>query len=160
MHARLETVFGLISLVSWATAIGATLTGPWLVPLVLGGAYRAAWPVLVIHGWASLFYYSGLVRANYLALRNAPGAQALAAGAALGVQVLLNALLVPRFALAGAATAFLATQVFNAWILPLALPPLRPCLGPQARGLVAPWRPGSWRGFLRAALGPESSPAG
>jgi len=157
MHARLETVFGMISLVSWLTAIGATLTGPWIVPLVLGGAYRAAWPVLVIHGWASLFYYSGLVRANYLALRNAPGAQALAAGAALAVQVLCNYLLVPRIGLAGAATAFLLTQLFNAWVLPLLLPALRPCLGLQARGLVAPWRPASWRGFILAAKGQDNA---
>jgi PST family polysaccharide transporter len=153
MHARLETVFGMISVVSWVTAIGATLTGPWIVPLVLGGAYKAAWPVLMIHGWAALFYYSGLVRANYLALRNAPGTQALAAGAALGVQILCNYLLVPRFALVGAATAFLITQLFNAWILPLLLPSLRPCLGLQARGLLAPWRPSRWREFISAANG-------
>ena len=75
MHARLETVFGLMSAIAWATAIGATATGPWLIPAVLGGAYRAAWPVFAIQGWASLFYFSGFVRANYLALRKAPGAQ-------------------------------------------------------------------------------------
>jgi O-antigen/teichoic acid export membrane protein len=153
MHERLETVFGLVSLISWVTAIGATVTGPWLIPIVLGGAYRAAWPVFAIQGWASLFYFSGFVRSNYLALRRAPGAQAVAALAALGVQVLCNYALVPRLGISGAATAFLLTQVFNAWLLPLLLPQLRPCLALQARGLVAPWRRGSWRKFLVAANG-------
>ena len=153
MHAKLETVFGLIALISWVTAIGATITGAWLIPAVLGNAYRGSWPVFAIQGWASLFYFSGFVRANYLALRRAPGAQAVAAGMALGVQVVFNALLVPRLGITGAALAFLMTQVFNAWILPLLLPPLRPCLALQARGLLAPWIPSKWRDFLHAANG-------
>ncbi|HEY5078740.1 MAG TPA: flippase [Opitutaceae bacterium] len=153
MHARLETVFGMIALISWVTAIGATITGPWLVPAILGAAYRGSWPVFAIQGWASLFYFSGFIRANYLALRRAPGAQAVAAGSALAVQVVFNALLVPRLGITGAALAFLMTQVFNAWILPLLLPPLRPCLALQARGLLAPWNPAKWREFIQAARG-------
>lgn len=157
MRPRLEIVFGMVSLVSWVAAIGASVTGPWIIPLILGGAYRGAWPVLVIQGWATLFYYSGLVRANYLALRSAPGSQALAAGASLAVQVLFNQILVPRLGLAGAATAFLLTQLFNAWVVPAAVPALRPCLGPQARGLLAPWRPSSWRDFIAAAKGADAA---
>jgi O-antigen/teichoic acid export membrane protein len=153
MHARLETVFGLISLISWVTAIGATLAGPWLIPAVLGPAYRGSWPVFAIQAWTSLFYFSGFVRANYLALRKAPGAQAVAAGMALGVQVVFNSLLVPRLGITGAAVAFFLTQVFNAWILPLLLPQLRPCLALQARGLIAPWIPRKWKEFLSAANG-------
>jgi O-antigen/teichoic acid export membrane protein len=153
MHARLETVFGMISLISWATAIGASLTAPWIIPAILGKAYHAAWPVFAIQGWASLFYFSGLVRANYLALRNAPGALAIAAGSALAVQMFCNYLLVPRLGIAGAATAFLLTQLFNAWILPPLLPALRPCIALQARGLIAPWRPSKWREFAAAAKG-------
>jgi len=30
---------------------------------------------------------------------------------------------------------------------------LRPCLGPQARGLLAPWQASKWGGFLNAARG-------
>ncbi len=156
MHARLETVFGLISLIAWVTAIGATVTGPWIIPALLGEAYRAAWPVLAIQGWAALFYFSGLVRANYLALRGAPGSQAVAAGLALGVQVLSNYWLVPRYGISGAATAFFLTQVFNAWVVPLVLAPLRPCLMLQARGLVAPLKPSKWKEFIQAASGAPS----
>jgi O-antigen/teichoic acid export membrane protein len=154
MHARLETVFGMMSAIAWVTAIGATIAGPWLIPALLGDAYRAAWPVLTIQGWAALFLFSGLVRANYLALRRAPITQALAAALALALQVLLLFLLVPRFGISGAALAFLATQFLSAWIVPLLLPSLRPCLAPQARGLFAPWRPSRWREFLTAASGP------
>jgi O-antigen/teichoic acid export membrane protein len=153
MHARLETIFGMMSAIAWVTAIGATITGPWLIPALLGEAYRAAWPVFAIQGWASLFFFSGLVRANYLALRKAPVTQALSAALSLGVQVLFLIMLVPRFGISGAAWAFLLTQLLSAWIVPFALPPLRPCVGPQARGLFAPWRPSSWREFLVVAGG-------
>ncbi|HZZ21053.1 MAG TPA: flippase [Opitutaceae bacterium] len=151
MHVRLETVFGLMSAIAWITAIGATLAGPWLIPTLLGGAYGDAWPVFAIHGWAALFYFSGMVRANYLALRSAPGSQAAAAAATLAIQVVLNYILVPRFGISGAAMAFLATQVLSAYFLPLALPSLRPCLRPQLRSLFAPWQPRRWREFMAAA---------
>jgi PST family polysaccharide transporter len=153
MHARLETVFGLISAISWITAIGATLTAPWVVPIILGAAYQAAWPVLVIHGWASLFFFSGMIRAYYLALRRAPGTQAIAAAMALGIQVLCNYALVPRLGIEGAALAFLATQFVNTWVVTLLLPVLRPCLILQARALWAPWKPSRWAGFAAAARG-------
>jgi PST family polysaccharide transporter len=153
MHARLETVFGLMSAIAWLTAIGASIAGPWLIPVLLGNAYRGAWPVLVIHGWAALFFFSGMIRANYLALRSAPGTQAIAAAMALGIQVLLNTMLVRRFGISGAALSFLFTQLFGAWLLPLLLPPLRPCLLPQLRGLLAPWQPRRWREFVAAVNG-------
>jgi O-antigen/teichoic acid export membrane protein len=153
MHATLETVFGLMSAIAWVTAIGATLTGPWLIPLLLGGAYRGAWPVFAIHSWAALFYFSGMIRANYLALRSAPGSQAAAAAATLGTQIVLNLVLVPRFGISGAAAAFLVTQVLSACVLPLALPSLRPCLLPQMRSLLAPWQPRRWKDFIAVVNG-------
>jgi PST family polysaccharide transporter len=152
LHAKLETIFGMISAIAWVTAIGATVTAPWLIPLLLGNAYRAAWPVFAIQGWAALFVFSGLVRANYLALRRAPMTQALAAAFSLVFQILFLFLLVPRFGISGAAMAFLITQFIGAWIVPLVLLPLRPCLAAQARGLIAPWRPSRWRELL-AAIG-------
>jgi O-antigen/teichoic acid export membrane protein len=118
--------------------------------MLLGDAYRAAWPVFMIQGWACLFLFSGMIRANYLALRSAPGTQVLVAVLTLGSQILLNYALVPRFGISGAALAFLVSQAFSAWALPALLPALRPCLRPQLRSLLAPWRPGSWREFLAA----------
>jgi PST family polysaccharide transporter len=150
MHERLEMVFGLMSAIAWLTAIGSSIVGPWLIPMLLGEAYRAAWPVLMIQGWASLFYFSGLIRANYLALRSAPGTLTLVAALTLGTQILLNYALVPRFGISGAAMAFLVSQVFSAWALPLILPTLRPCLLPQLRSLFAPWQPRRWREFVAA----------
>jgi O-antigen/teichoic acid export membrane protein len=153
VHASLEAVFGIISAIAWTTALGVTIAGPWVTPLILGNAYRSAWPVLAIQGWAALFYFSGIVRDNYLALRGAPGTQAVAAGAALCVQVVSNFALVPRYGIVGAAMAFLLTQIFNAWVLPTMLPALRPCLPLQARAFFAPWKPSKWRGLIAAAGG-------
>jgi PST family polysaccharide transporter len=150
MHRRLEAVFGLMSAIAWFTAIGASVAGPWLIPLLLGEAYRASWPVFAIQGWASLFLFSGLIRANYLTLRSAPGTQILVAAVTLGTQIFLNFMWVPRFGISGAATAFLVSQLFSAWALPLLLPALRPCLGPQLRSLYSPWLPSRWKDFVAA----------
>lgn len=151
LRARLEQVFGVVSALAWITGLGLTLLGPWCINLLLGPAYAAAGPALALQGWAALFYFTGMVRAHYLAVHAAPGTQLLTALAALVTQVALNTVLVPSLGLAGAALAFLGTQFVGAWILPLILPALRPCLGPQWRGLMAPWQPRRWR-ELRALI--------
>ncbi len=153
LHEKLETIFGIMSAIAWLTALGATLTGAWLIPALLGEEYRSAWPVFAIQGWAALFYFPSLIRSNYLALRRAPVAQALSAAIGLGFQVILLYMLVPRYGIMGAACASLGTQLLCAWLVPYVLPVLRPCLGPQARGLLAPWQASKWGGFLNAARG-------
>jgi Na+-driven multidrug efflux pump len=109
--------------------------------------------VFAIHGWAALFFFSSLIRANYLTLRRAPGAQAVASGLTLLVQMAFNFILVSKYGIAGAAIAFLLTQLFNGFALPLLLPQLRPCLLPQIRGLFAPLRPSKWRSLIATASG-------
>jgi O-antigen/teichoic acid export membrane protein len=153
MHERLETVFGIMSVLAWATAIGTTIAGPWLIPLLLGPSYAGAWPALVIQAWASLFLFSGMIRTNYLALRSAPGAQIGIASLTLAGQVVLNMALVPRFGISGAAASFLLAQAINAWLLPFGFASLRPCLGPQFRSVLSPFSPARWREFVAIVRG-------
>jgi PST family polysaccharide transporter len=150
---KLEGVFGIMSALAWMTAIGTTLIAAWVTPLLLGRAYHAAWPVLVIQAWATLFSFAGMVRGSYLTVRHAPGTLLAASLAALAIQVALNHYLVPAAGIAGAALAFLATQLAGTWLVPLALPALRPCLASQARGFLAPWRPSRWRSLLSIVHG-------
>jgi polysaccharide transporter, PST family len=139
-----DRAFGVMGALAWITAITASVAAPWLVPFFFGAAYRAAWPALVVQAWATLPYFSGIVRAQYLAIDGRPGAQLASAATALALQASLNALLVPWWGITGAALAFLGTQLIGLWLLPLAIPVLRPMLGPQWRGWWLPWQPAAW----------------
>jgi PST family polysaccharide transporter len=148
LENKLEVIFGIMSAIAWMTAIGTTLVGPWLVVHLLGKAYSGSWSVLIILAWSTLFYFPGLIRANFLAMRSASATQAATALGSLGVQSVLVYLLVPRFGISGAAFSFLITQFVGTWAFPLLLPKLRPCWKPQAIAVFAPWQVKRWRSFV------------
>jgi len=137
--------FAVLSALGWLTALGATLAGPWLVPRFFGPDYAAATPILILQAWACLPLFTGLVRAQYLAVHSAPGTQLATAMLTLAGQGVLNFVLVPWLGLTGAACAFLLTQLASAWLFPLLLPALRPCLKPQWLALREAWKPNFWR---------------
>ena len=142
--AALTRSFTLMSALGWITALGATAAGPWFVPFFFGRDYTPATAVLVLQAWACLPLFTGLVRAQFLAVQAAAGTQLGTAVFTLLAQIGLCALLLPTLGLMGGALAFLLTQLASAWLLPWVLPALRPCLRWQARALVAAWRPSFW----------------
>lgn len=147
---QLQRSLSVMNALAWLTALGATFAGPAIVPWLLGREYAAAVPVLILHAWATLPLFSGLVRAQMLSVSPAPGTQAVVAVITLVLQLGLNALLVPKHGIEGGAAAFLITQLASAWLMPAFLPALRPCLTPQVRGLIDPWRPSFWRRWRAA----------
>lgn len=156
-QVELQRCFSMISTLAWLTALGATFAGPYVVPWLLGREYAAAVPVLTLHAWAALPLFTGLVRAQMLAVQPAPGTHAAVAVVTLVCQLVLNAILVPEHGIMGAAAAFLITQLAAAWLMPAILPALRPCLAPQARALLDPWRPSFWRQWKAPGAAGDSS---
>lgn len=146
----LTLLFAVNAALAWLTALACTLVAPWLVPLVFGRAYAAAWPALIVQAWATLPYFVAIVRSQLLVLHNQPGVQSIIGMITLATQVIFNAALIPRWGITGAAVAFLLTQAINAWLLPVLLPPLRETAGPQLRGLLLPLQPAAWPRLLAA----------
>jgi O-antigen/teichoic acid export membrane protein len=120
------------------TAIVVYLAAPVLVSLTYGPKYAGAVPVLriLILAFPALCLNYGLT--HQLIGRGAQRAYAAVCAGALGGNVWLNAILIPRMGIAGAAWATLATEAAMtlAWISIITS-----TSAPDARGSSAPARP-------------------
>ena len=85
--------------------LSMALLGEWLIVLLFGAAYRAAYPALLalLPGIFSLCYAS-ILRLDLLG-KQRPGSLSLLTGAAAALDVLLAVLLIPRWGIVGAAIA-------------------------------------------------------
>ena len=102
-----------------------TLLAGWLIRLFYGSGYAASVPILRLAVWYTTFSYIGAVRDVWILAENQQQMlwKVNLSGAVLNV--VLNALLIPRYHAMGAAAASLATQIFTNVIIGFVVKPLR-----------------------------------
>jgi O-antigen/teichoic acid export membrane protein len=96
---------GLAAIALWAAA-------GWLIPLVYGARYDAAVPAFRILLLSLPLMALNMALTHQLVGWNRQGAYAIVCALALGVNLALNARLIPLFSIDGAAWATLGTEVF------------------------------------------------
>lgn len=118
-------LYGITTYMALIQAAGFAVFARLIVWILFGPEYLSAVPVLRILVWYTAFSYMGAVRniwilaegnQRYLWKINLAGAAA---------NILLNALLIPRWGACGAAFASLATQFFANFVLGFMIAPLR-----------------------------------
>ncbi len=97
-----------------------------LVLLLYGEEYTPAIVPLQIVAWYTAFSYLGGARNAWVVCENAQKHLKYLYGGAAVLNVLLNALLIPRFGASGASAASLVTQIATTVLLPVLIPALRP----------------------------------
>ena len=106
-------------------SIGITIFAGWIIQLLYGSAYAPAIPVLRIIVWSSLFSHLTKIRDVWLM---GEGQSRYVTGFALiGVvmNVFLNATMIPRLGISGAAIATVVTQAALAMVAPAVFPKTR-----------------------------------
>ena len=96
-----------------------------IVVFLYGEIYAQAITPLRIVVWYTAFSYLGVARNTWMVCENKQKFLKYLYLCAALVNVLLNALLIPRYGAAGAAMASLLTQILTTFILPLLIRPLR-----------------------------------
>ena len=76
--------------------------GPWVVHLLFGGRYDALAPLLPLFGLLAFIRYAGVSYGTLLTLSDRQGVRVFAVSLVMVIGLVLNALLIPRFGLAGA----------------------------------------------------------
>lgn len=94
--------------VALAVAAGFVVLGPYVLGMF--GAFDAAYPPMLLLALAFIVNAGFGMHASYLAMHGEVGWSAMLQSAALGMLVMLDLLLIPRFGAMGAATAALVTQ--------------------------------------------------
>lgn len=145
---QLQALFDALSAIGWVVALGATVSAPWLIPLLFGDAYRAGVPVLIVQGWGALAALNAAARWQYI-LVAAPTALNLGcAFVGVAVQLALAPWLLSRLGIIGAALGWTIAVIVSGCVTSFFFSALRPVAGAQWSGLLIPFAPRRWPALL------------
>lgn len=139
---QLQLLFDALTGLGLIVAVGVTVIGPWLLPLIFGDKYAAAVPVLVILGWTAPILFSGSARAQLFLLENLTIYHTWSALIGAVANLGLAFWLMPRWGAPGAAAAAALSYWLSAYGTSLLFPRLRPWASLQTRAFLLPLRPG------------------
>jgi len=124
------------ALAGFAISLLLTVAARPIVYLLYGPQYLPAAKVLVIHGWATIFVFLGIVQSGYDITEGLTWAatQRTALGALTNIG--LNFILIPQYGPVGAAAATLVSYGCSAFLLNLVRKPTRPVFALQWRALL------------------------
>lgn len=129
-------LYAIVIYLSLFVAIIFTLFGQFAIKIVYGDDFLGAVEPLNIICWYTAFSYLGVARNAWIVCHNAQKYLKYLYGAAVVINIGLNALMIPSMGASGAALASLITQIFTSVILPFAIKELRPNVKLMAQALL------------------------
>jgi PST family polysaccharide transporter len=124
------------ALAGFAVSLFLTIAARPIVLLLYGPQYLPAAKVLVIHGWATIFIFLGIVQSGYDITEGLIWAATQRATLGAVTNIGLNFILIPKYGAAGAAFATLVSYGCSAFLLNLVRKPTRPVFALQLRALL------------------------
>lgn len=126
---RLQALYELMTWLGIAVALPTTLCADWIVGLLFGADYAPAGAVLALYVWAGIFVFQSIVRGKWIVAENLQRYALAFTGLATTVNVVLNALLIPRVGLNGAALATVVSCFCQSILVPALFAPTRASSG-------------------------------
>lgn len=118
-RARVQRLFNLVVLISYAVAIPVTLLSGVIIDVLYGADFAAAGPILAVLVWSGVWGSLGSARTPVLHAENRLRLSMTSTIAGAVVNIALNVLLIPPLQGLGAAIATLAAQITAAHITTL-----------------------------------------
>jgi polysaccharide transporter, PST family len=115
--ASVRRLLDILAAVALVAAVALSLLSTPIVGALFGREFAASAPVLAVHAWAGVFVALGVGQSAWNVCE---GLTRLALFRTLGgaaLNIVLNALLIPRFGALGAAVATVASYALSAYIL-------------------------------------------
>lgn len=137
---RRQTVFDLLTGLGYAIAVGMTVLGPFLIPLIFGDKYRAAIPILIIQAWMAPITCSALTRAQIMLLENKTIYHTPIALIGICLNVGLALWLMRVLDAKGAALAALLASICSGYFTSFIFGTLRPYGVQQTKAFLLPFR--------------------
>jgi len=116
-YERLQKLYDLIVWLAIAIALPMTFLSDWVVKLLYGSQYSEAGSVLMIHIWAGVFVFLGVVKGRWLISENLMKYYFYGAFFSSIINILLNYFLIPIYGIKGAAVATLIAQFSSAYLI-------------------------------------------
>lgn len=102
---RLQRMFSLMAASALGLAVPMTFGAKYLIPLVYGGEFSAAAPILATHIWAGLFVFIGVAQSAWDLAENLTRLYLVRSMCGAAINVALNLLLIPHYSGLGSAIA-------------------------------------------------------
>ena len=106
----MQRLYDIVAIIGIAFGIGISLFGWLAVDILYGSEYAAASNILLISVWAGLFATLGCARSVWLVAENKQKYTLVYTSVGCIINIVLNALLIPKLGAIGAAIATLVTQ--------------------------------------------------
>ena len=124
------------TLAGFAVSLFLTLAARPIVILLYGPQFLPAAKVLVIHGWATIFVFLGIVQSGYDITEGLTWAATQRAAIGAVTNIALNLVLIPKYGPSGAAIATLISYGCSAFLLNLVRKATRPVFALQLQALL------------------------
>lgn len=138
---RMQQLFDALTMLGLGIALGVTLLGPWIVPVIFGEKYRTAVPVLQVLAWTAPIIFNGAARAQFFLLERLTVYHVPSALLGIAVNVTVGLWALPRYGPVGAAASACVGYLFSAYLTAWLFPPLRACARLQTRAFLLPCSP-------------------
>jgi PST family polysaccharide transporter len=114
-YGRIQKLFNLMSVFSYAVAILVTLMSSQIVTVLFGKDYAEAGLILTIHIWTGLFVSSGLVISLWTTTEGLMSLAFAATATGAVINVVLNLFLIRTYGGIGAAISTVIAQLFASY---------------------------------------------
>jgi PST family polysaccharide transporter len=114
-YGRIQKLFNLMSVFSYAVAIVVTLMSSQIVTVLFGKDYAEAGLILTIHIWTGLFVSSGLVISLWTTTEGLMSLAFAATATGAVINVVLNLFLIRSYGSIGAAISTVIAQLFASY---------------------------------------------
>ncbi|MBT7302920.1 MAG: flippase [Victivallales bacterium] len=133
---QLQALYELMTWLGIVVAVPVTLCSGWIVRLLFGAEYAPAGPVLALYVWAGVFVFQAVVRGKWIVAESLQRYALVFTALATTVNVVLNAILIPRVGLTGAALATVISCACQSVLVPALFAPTRPSAVAILRSLL------------------------
>jgi O-antigen/teichoic acid export membrane protein len=139
-QARLQKMYDLLFCISLVVAVVVNLVAGPLVSALYGPQYAAAASILTIHVWAGLFAFSRQMLSKWLIIEGHLRWSLFSNTLGAVANILLNLLLIPRYATIGSAVATLISYGVSGYFAPALFRSTRPAFIQMSLAMLAPIR--------------------
>jgi len=124
-QARLLQLYSLMFWLGAFATMAATVFGEYIVVLLFGEQYRAAYLPLMLTIWTGIFISQAVARGVWMVGENMQGFRLVNNLVAVPMNIALNWFLIPAYGVMGASMASLASIGFCTWVLPFLFKSMR-----------------------------------
>ena len=139
-YSRLQKLYDLMVWVAVVIALPMTFLSDWLIDILYGEQFFQAGGVLMIHIWASVFVFLGVVGNKWYIAENLQKYSFYRSLAGGIINVLMNYFLIPIYGIYGAAFSTIISQAFASYLFNLSNSKLRINFFLQTNAILLPLR--------------------